>query len=324
VNCWSNKAWAQLQAWDGSHDYTRLVDAAGITYPKSRRIELAPVVCEILAQVLNRSAQQPLYTAWAVNVLAHEAAHASGIEVENRAECRGITTDPRAAELLGIPKALGRRLQHIYRGTIYPYDLPRYRLPPCAAGQPGAVVPDTLGTAANLRPLAHVGTAFARSLSHWRSLGGGLSVGPLSPCSPIRSRTQELARFGEGFLGPNGANASFQDATLKTKRDFSAALTRNRGHARCSLALFRTHLRETHSSGRASLQALPAAITRLSPRVTGFRIRVSDGPIGVNNDVIIVLDPAKRGFPAMSFQAHAGQLPVSVEVAAAKAVLHSS
>jgi hypothetical protein len=44
----------------------------------------------------------------------------------------------------------------------------------------------------------------------------------------------------------------------------------------------------------------------------------------VNNDVIIVLDPAKRGFPAMSFQAHAGQLPVSVEVAAAKAVLHSS
>jgi hypothetical protein len=92
VNCWSNKAWAQLQAWDGSHHYTRLVDAAGITYPKNRRIELAPVVCEILAQVLNRSAQQPLYTAWAVNVLAHESAHASGIEVENRAECRAIAT----------------------------------------------------------------------------------------------------------------------------------------------------------------------------------------------------------------------------------------
>ena len=72
------------------------------------------------------------------------------------------------------------------------------------------------------------------------------------------------------------------------------------------------------------MQALPAAITRLSARVTGFRIRVSDGPIRVNNDVIIVLDPAKRGFPVISFQAHAGQLPVSVEVAAAKAVLHSS
>jgi hypothetical protein len=333
VNCWSNKAWAQLQAWDGSHHYTRLVDAAGITYPKNRRIELAPVVCEILAQVLNRSAQQPLFTAWAVNVLAHESAHASGIEVENRAECRAITTDPRTAELLGIPKALGRRLQHIFRGTIYPSDLPRYRLPPCAAGRPGVVVPDTLGTAANVRPLARVGTEFARSLSHWKSLGGVLSVGPLSPCSPIRSRTEELARFSEGYLGP-GANVLFSDTTLKTKRDFSTALSRFKTHPRCSLEQFQMHLREIHSRSRASLQALPAEITRLSPRISGFRIRVSKGPIRVNNDLITMLDPAKRTFASVYFQAHVPvvsypdvtplPLPVAVEVAAVKAVLHSS
>ena len=42
VNCWSNRGWARLQAWDGVHHYTRLVDAAGITYPRNRHIELSP------------------------------------------------------------------------------------------------------------------------------------------------------------------------------------------------------------------------------------------------------------------------------------------
>ena len=111
---------------------------------------------------------------------------------------------------------------------------------------------------------------------------------------------------------------------MKTKRDFSGALTRYASHAGCSLRLFRKHLARSTPAVGPWLQALPAEITRLSPRVKGFRIRVSDGPIRVNNDVIAILDPAKRGFPAISFQARAGQLPVAVEVAAVKAVLHSS
>ena len=168
VNCWSNKSWARLQAWNGSHDGTALVDAVGTPIPKVATSNSPPVVCQILGQVIDRSAQQPLFTAWAVTVLAHESAHASGVEAENRAECRAIKTEPRAAELLGIPKALARRLQHIYRGTIYPYDLPRYRIPTCSAGQPGAVGPDTLGTAANLRPLAPCGDQGRSSFPHWR------------------------------------------------------------------------------------------------------------------------------------------------------------
>jgi hypothetical protein len=54
----------------------------------------------------------------------------------------------------------------------------------------------------------------------------------------------------------------------------------------------------------------------------------------VNNDLITILDPAKRTFASAYFQAHAtvisypdptpGQLPVAVEVAAVKAALHSS
>lgn len=135
-------------------------------------------------------------------------------------------------------------------------------------------------------------------------------------------------------MSPDGANVAFSDTTLKTKREFSVALTRFKTHPRCSLGLFRTHLREIHSRGRASLHALPGEITRLSPRVSGFRIRVSNGEIGVNNDLITIVDPAKRTFASVYFRARAattsypdstpGQLPVAVEVAAVKAVLHSS
>jgi hypothetical protein len=281
VKCWSNNGWAQLQAWEGSHHDTPAVDAAGLTYPRYRHIELSPVVCQILAQVIGRSAQQPLFTAWAVTVLAHESAHAAGIEAENRAECRAIKTDRRAAELLGIPKALGRRLQHIYRGTVYPHDLPRYRKPPCAAGRPGAVVPDTLGTPANLRPLAHTATTFAHSLPHyWRSIGGGTSIGPLSPCSPIRSRTEELARFGEAFLGPRGANVVFQDATLKTKREFSVALSRFKTHPSCSFRLEQTHLREIHSpAGSRCAHFLPRS-RGSPPRSRASESDSAGGPYG--------------------------------------------
>jgi len=324
VKCWSNRGWARLRAWEGSRHDTPAVDAAGITYPRSRHIELSPVVCQILEQVLERSARQPLFTAWAVHVLAHESAHASGIDAENRAECRAIETDARAAELFGFSMASARRLQHIYRGTLYPHDLPRYRTPPCAAGQPGVVVPDTLGTAANLRPLSHVVTKAARTLLHWRSIGGVLSVGPLSPCSPIPSRSEELARFGEGFSGPDGADVLLSDVTLKTKPDFSAALARISAHPRCSLRLFQTNLRETHSPGRVLLHALPAAVTRLSPQVTGFRISIIHGPIQVNNDLITVVDPARRRFGTVYFQGHAGHVPVSAEVSAVKTMLQSS
>lgn len=146
VNCWSNEDWTQLQAWEGSHHYSPAVDAAGLTYPETHRIQLSPTVCQVLAQVIARSARQPLFTAWAVTILAHESAHVSGIAAENRAECRAIATEPRAAALLGVARPLARRLQHIYRGTLYPYDLSRYRTPPCPAGQSASSSPTRSAT----------------------------------------------------------------------------------------------------------------------------------------------------------------------------------
>jgi hypothetical protein len=44
----------------------------------------------------------------------------------------------------------------------------------------------------------------------------------------------------------------------------------------------------------------------------------------VNNDLITVVDPVRRTFATVYFQTRAGQLPVSIEVAAVRAVLDSS
>lgn len=321
VNCWSNRGWAQLQAWEGSNHDTMAVDAAGLTYVRAHRIQLSPFECQILAQVLDRSAQQPLFTAWGVTVLAHESAHASGIAAENRAECRAIETEPHAARLLGISRPLARRFQHIYRGTVYPYDLSRYRIPVCAAGRPGVLVPDTLGTEAKLQPLEHAATGVTRSLQSWRNVGGAGSVGPLSPCSPIKSRTEELARFGVTLLGPRHEILRFSVATLKTKRDFSVALSRYKPFPRCDLGLIRTRLHEIHSTDTVSLRLAPTAVTDLSSQVQAFRIRYVRKTISWDEDAISIADPAGRTIASLRFEAASGEVPVSVEVRAVSALL---
>src|SRR5579871_34812 len=173
VNCWSLRDWTRLDSWRGTHHYPR---AMGITYPDDHQIDLSPFICEVLGQALARSANQPLFTAYAVTVLAHESAHASGISAENQAECRAIQTDTRAARLLGLPSALAMRIPHIYRGTIYPYDEQRYRTPVCHPGLPGVVVPDTLGPTAELRPFERIAAAAAQSLRGWKNDGGADAV----------------------------------------------------------------------------------------------------------------------------------------------------
>jgi hypothetical protein len=318
VNCWSQRDWTRLQAWRGAHHLR--IDFDGLTFPATRRIELSPFVCEILAQVLARSAQQPLYTAYGITILAHESAHASGIRAENLAECRAIRTEPRAAQLLGIPKTLAQRFQHIYRGTVYPYDLPRYRTPPCKAGLPGVLVPDTLGTSANLRPLRRVATAVARALPGWRNLAGGDAIGPLDPCAPIRSRALELARIGESLVRTD-AYLGFAAASVRTRKLFATARARYRALAGCDLAQLREQIRESHTSATVSVGRIPDSITQLSPKVRAFRqIWAAQGKTW-DRDTIFIFDPAKRTMATLFFKAPAGELPVSLEVRATAAGL---
>jgi hypothetical protein len=324
VNCWATKDWTRMQVWQGDHHHTALIDASGITFPATRRIQLSPGVCQVLAQVIARSAQQPLDTAWAITVLAHESAHVSGIAAENAAECRAITTQPRAAQLLGIPKATSERMQHIYRGTVYPYEKALYRAPSCPAGQPEALVPDTLGTSANLAPLENAAKQVAPSLPRWRNIGGAWSMGPLYPCAPAKSRTEEVAALDYTLLGPDGEYVNYTSVTLETPQVYATALARFSAQPRCDLRLRRTLIREYHSTSTVSLSPIPDSITRLSPRVRAFRVLFTSNGKKRNLDTIHVLNRARRTFTRLFFAAPLERLPVGVEVRAVVAILRAS
>jgi len=320
VNCWSQGDWRRLQAWRGTRHLP--IDFEGLTFPATRRIELSPFVCQILAQVMARSAPQPLFTAYGITILAHEAAHAHGIRAENLAECRAIGTEPRAAELLRMPKAFALRLEHIYRGTVYPYDLRQYRTPPCRAGLPGVLVPDTLGTDANLRPLRLVATTVNRSLRGWRNLEGVDAIGPLDPCSVIKSRAVELARINESLVRPD-AYVALSAGSLRTQKDFATARARYRAEAPCDLAQLREGIRQSHTRATVSSGRIPDSITGLSPRVRAYREVWAARGKKWNRDTIFVFDPAKRTLASLFFKAPVGQLPVSLEVRATAAALKS-
>jgi hypothetical protein len=319
VNCWSERGWTRFQAWAGAHHQS--IDAEGFTFYAPRRIQLAPFICQILEQELARMAQQPLYTADAIMVLAHESAHASGIKVESQAECRAIETEPRAAQLLGVPKALAVRFQQIYRGTIYPNDLPRYRTPVCKAGLPGVVVADTLGSAANLRPLRRIGKAVVHALPPWRNLGG--MVGPLEPCAPIKSRSLELARLSETLLGSHEF-AVVTSATIRTRKSFATALARYRALPRCDLALRRLQARESHTPATISLGRMPNSIMQLAAQVRGFRDVYTLRGKRLNLDSIFVFDRTRRTMSTLFFSSPAGRLHPTIERSATAAILRAS
>ena len=323
VNCWSRSDWTRMQAWQGEHRNPDAIDAAGLTFQRTGRIQLSPFVCQVLAQVITEPAQQPLFTAWAVTVLAHESAHASGIAAENRAECRAIVTEPRAAELLGVPRPLARRLQRIYRGTIYPYDLSRYRTSACAAGRPGLLVPDSLGTFTELHPLARAAAGLARSLPRWRDVGGAYSVGPLSPCALVVSRTLEVARFSKTLLGPAGAYVAYSGTRLRTKAETSTAIARYKALRRCDLHLRETQIRESRSASTVELRPMPAVIADFSPRVRAFRVLVTSQRHRLNLDTIFLFDRAKQTMISLFFSAPVGRLPPSTEAGAVAAMVRA-
>ncbi|MDX6482076.1 MAG: hypothetical protein QOG85_2586 [Gaiellaceae bacterium] len=322
VNCWSEKDWSRLQAWNSVHHYYKLVDAAGIAHIASRRIELPPYVCEVLAQVLDRSANQPLFTAEAVTILAHESAHAAGIKVESEAECQAIQTDARAARLLGLSKTEAAEVPHIYKGTLYPYDPPRYRTPVCPAGYPGVLVPDTLGSAAELQPLRVTAAAVAQSLPGWKNLEGAVAVGPLSPCSPVESRNIERARFNETLEGPNKESVFVGGARVKTRQAFETALDRFKHVENCEMARENLFYRESNLPGKFSIGRLPDAFTRLSPKIHAYRLLFNAGSLHRHHDEIHIFDSEHLGWTALDFLVPEGT-PIAQELGAVRAALRA-
>jgi hypothetical protein len=324
VNCWSQHDWMLFQRWAAAHHSSASIEAEGVTFRSTHRIQLSPLECQVLAQVMARSAQQPLYTADAVTLFAHESAHASGIGAEGLAECRATRTEPRAAQLLGISKSLALRLQHIYRGTAYPVEDPRYRTPSCSAGLPGVVVPDTLGRETSVRPLRRIATTVARLLHTWSDAGGAISFYPLSRCDPVPNRAEELARFSEAFFGPYGEQAVYTGATLRTAQDFARALSRYKTLPRCELEARRAYIHLFHSTDTVSLGHIPKSIAHLSPQVRAHRlIRTHQGGKFVL-DSIDLLDPAKRTIVEVFFFGPLRQVSAALELDVTKAALRVS
>ncbi len=324
VNCWSQQDWERFQTWQSAHDNSRAVKALGVTYPDTRRIQLSPFVCQVLAQVLVASAHQPLFTAAAVNVLAHESAHASGIDAESRAECRAIETDPETARLLGLPNSVAVQLQHIYRGTLYPYDESRYRTPTCRAGLPGEVVADTLGNRPSLEPFVRAAAAVVRVLPGWKNIGGGGAFVPLSPCSPAITRADESARFGEDLRGGNGRSVFVSGVRLRTRAEFTTAIARSRLSQRCEDSYVRRQMIESGLSATVNPGKEPRSFKRLPADVFAFRDIWTNGGKRWDRDTLFVFAPRESGWMRLSFRFAAGTLDGSVEVRAVKAVLRAS
>ena len=318
VNCWSEKDWTRFQAWLGANGQSPL--HSGWTFFATRDVELSPFVCLALEQALAKSANEPLFRAFAVEVLAHESAHASGIHAEDRAECQGMSTSPRAAKLLGISPADAQALEQIYRGTLYPTDPPEYRSPTCKAGLPGRLVPDTLGSAADLRPLQPAAAAVAASMRGWKNLEGGDAVGPPVACSPIASLTFERARFAETFSGPGGQGVYFASIRLGTQQEFATAVSRDPDFLRCWVAYESREARQTGSSVRYTAGHVPAVIGRLSSYLHAVRMVSKNGGQVVNHDRIYIFDSPRLGVRELFFTSLAGT-PVTRELRAAKAAL---
>lgn len=111
-------------------------DAAGVPEPHTL-IKRAP--CSRLADYVRdadeRRAPQT-DTVVAVHVLAHEAAHMSGLTVEAQAECAAVQRDARTARLLGATTEQATALARRYWLEVYPRMRGEYRSPSCTAGGP--------------------------------------------------------------------------------------------------------------------------------------------------------------------------------------------
>ena len=298
VNCWSQTEWTEVLQWRADHHYD--TNLTGLTFPRQRRVGLDPLVCATLAQIMNRTESAPLYDAWALAVLAHESAHASGVSAENKAECAAVRTLPRTAELFGLPPATALRLQRVYRGTIYPDDLPRYRTPACPAGEPAIVSADELGSGADLHTLEGLVRQAARELAGWRRIGG--SVGPLSKCAPVRSRAEELARYGDQYVLGSNLYTGISMTTLRSTADVPSTVSRLARSATCDLAQRRDDIRAHHSKNVVRVESLGAAVTRISPGVRGYRVVLTyEGSKHWTNDTVFVINARKRLFVTLQF-----------------------
>jgi hypothetical protein len=315
VNCWSYGDWRRMVAAQVHHGYARLAEAAAFTNSYRAQIQMGPDSCVTLAKILAGREAPELDAAIAVGLIAHESRHAAGVRDEAAAECGGMRTLPQAALLLGFPAEQATRLLHVYRGTVYPLDAPEYRSSSCRAGVPGISVPNEFGPDASV----------ARLRSHVRAIGSSLSwsrlpappAGPLSRCSPIRSRMQEIARVEQLYRRGSDLLLDIAAAELRTTAEVEHAFAGTKRSFACLADEAKTRLRRIDPAASVSNEPLPSSD---SNRAAGVRTTMRSKALGragiVVQDLILVVDRRRRTFVALVFRG-AGVTPAAEDEARA-------
>jgi hypothetical protein len=314
VNCWSNADWGALIRRESRLGVGAYADAAAFANIGPHQIQVGPPTCATLAAILAHRRTSDLEAATAVGVLAHESRHTSGVRSESAAECGAMQTLPRTARLLGFDAARASRLQHIYRGMVYPTDEPRYRSRSCRAGLPGIVVPNEFGPAAAVAALRARLARATGVVSGWRSLP--VPLGSLGTCSAVHSRVHEVARAEELRVSPDGADAL--DATavqFDSDASFRAASARLLPSARCFARAGLRRAKLSDPSATVRVGPLPPELRRLAG---GVRVATRTRALVVQ-DQVFLLDPSTRTLVALTFAGHGRAVPLTDELRAVRA-----
>jgi len=325
VNCWSPRDWTQMTRHAVTDGEAELAYAAAFTNIARHQIQVGPTSCGALARILARRPVRDLDAAAAVGVLAHESRHAAGVFAENKAECGGIRTLARTAQLLGLSASRALRLQHVYRGMLYPLDPPQYRMPACPAGLPGIVVANQFGPEADVAGLRARIVAVARAIPGWGRLP--IPLGALTRCSIVHSRTEEVARI-EQLFAPGDQHVQLDVAAVKFATSAKAGDVFARGNAslRCFAAQTRVALRRTDPRSSVHVEPLPAALRPDGSRVDGLRVTFRGAGLALRSrklvhDFLFVLDRPSRVLLAVTFSSSGGPPPSAIEQSAIRAAL---
>jgi hypothetical protein len=141
AHCWSFGDWSSLNDEVAAlyHHGTEF-RASGFANIGGDSIELNPYVCTTLALLQVHALDNDYRTyalsfAEAVDTLAHEATHASGVEDEAKTECYAIQRVPETAAMLGLSPEIGRLFANaMWRD--YPHEPRGYSTPQCRNGGP--------------------------------------------------------------------------------------------------------------------------------------------------------------------------------------------
>jgi hypothetical protein len=143
ARCWSRADWRRLSTQRSSwpHRDRRLGPWSAYASPAHHEAHFSPTLCAILSRVVYQRTpvwkdEWPAAVAFSVATLAHEAQHLRGILNEAKAECYGMQTIARTAQLLGRTELEGVYLAELYwRGEYHDEDRdPAYVSDECRDG----------------------------------------------------------------------------------------------------------------------------------------------------------------------------------------------